>query len=113
MRAGGRGLGRTNAEFVQHLPLRARQRLDVRRPRQIGRGRLRVGSVSGSPNRSEGEPVSEHDALVGFGPHLFTLAEELGSVSAACRAMGVDRSRPAAHWHQLGIRSTGPARSAR
>jgi transposase InsO family protein len=30
--------------------------------------------------------------LVGFRLRLFTLAEELGNVSAACRAMGVDRS---------------------
>jgi transposase InsO family protein len=36
--------------------------------------------------------VTEHDALVGFRLRLFTLAEELGNVSAACRAMGVDRS---------------------
>jgi transposase InsO family protein len=40
----------------------------------------------------EGEPVTEHDVLVGFRLRLFTLAEELGNVSAACRAMGVDRS---------------------
>jgi transposase InsO family protein len=30
--------------------------------------------------------------LVGFRLRLFTLAQELGNVSAACRAMGVDRS---------------------
>jgi transposase InsO family protein len=30
--------------------------------------------------------------LVGFRLRLFTLADELGNVSAACRAMGVDRS---------------------
>jgi transposase InsO family protein len=36
--------------------------------------------------------VTEHDVLVGFRLRLFTLAEELGNVSAACRAMGVDRS---------------------
>jgi Winged helix-turn helix len=40
----------------------------------------------------EGEPVTEHDVLVGFRLRLFTPAEELGNVSAACRAMGVDRS---------------------
>jgi transposase InsO family protein len=40
----------------------------------------------------EGEPVTEHDVLVGFRLRLFTLAEELGNVSAACRAMGVERS---------------------
>jgi transposase InsO family protein len=40
----------------------------------------------------EGEPVTEHDVLVGFRLRLFTLADELGNVSAACRAMGVDRS---------------------
>jgi transposase InsO family protein len=36
--------------------------------------------------------MTEHDALVGFRLRLFTLAEELGNVSAACRAMGVHRS---------------------
>jgi len=36
--------------------------------------------------------VTEHDVLVGFRLRLFTLAEELGNVSAACRAMGVHRS---------------------
>jgi transposase InsO family protein len=40
----------------------------------------------------EGEPVTEHDVLTGFRLRLFTLADELGNVSAACRAMGVDRS---------------------
>jgi transposase InsO family protein len=40
----------------------------------------------------EGEPVTEHDVLVGFRLRLFTLAEELGNVSEACRVMGVDRS---------------------
>jgi len=36
--------------------------------------------------------MTEHDVLVGFRVRLFTLADELGNVSAACRAMGVDRS---------------------
>jgi transposase InsO family protein len=36
--------------------------------------------------------MSEHDVLFGFRLRLFTLAQELGNVSAACRAMGVDRS---------------------
>jgi transposase InsO family protein len=36
--------------------------------------------------------MSEHDVLFGFRLRLFTLAAELGNVSAACRAMGVDRS---------------------
>jgi transposase InsO family protein len=36
--------------------------------------------------------VTEHDVLVGFRLRLFSLAEELGNVSAACRAMGVHRS---------------------
>ena len=36
--------------------------------------------------------MTEHDVLVGFGLRVFTLADELGNVSAACRAMGVDRS---------------------
>ena len=36
--------------------------------------------------------MTEHDVLVGFRLRLFTLAEELGNVSSACRAMGVHRS---------------------
>jgi transposase InsO family protein len=36
--------------------------------------------------------VTEHDVLVGYRLRLFTLAQELDNVSAACRAMGVDRS---------------------
>ncbi len=36
--------------------------------------------------------MTEHDVLVGFRLRLFTLAEELGNVSAACRRKGVDRS---------------------
>ena len=36
--------------------------------------------------------MTEHDVLVGFRLRLFTLAEELGNVSAACRTMGVHRS---------------------
>ena len=36
--------------------------------------------------------MTEHDVLVGYRLRLFTLAEELGNVSAACRAMDVDRS---------------------
>lgn len=36
--------------------------------------------------------MTEHDVLVGFRLRLFTLADELGNVSAACRAMGVERS---------------------
>lgn len=36
--------------------------------------------------------MSDDDVLFGFRLRLFTLAEELGSVSAACRAMGVERS---------------------
>jgi transposase len=36
--------------------------------------------------------MSEHDVLFGFRLRLFTLAAELDNVSAACRAMGVDRS---------------------
>ena len=36
--------------------------------------------------------MTEHDVLVGFRLRLVTLADELGDVSAACRAMGVDRS---------------------
>ena len=36
--------------------------------------------------------MTEHDVLFGFRLRLFTLADELGNVAAACRAMGVDRS---------------------
>ena len=36
--------------------------------------------------------MTHDDALFGYRLRLFTLAEELGNVSAACRAMGVDRS---------------------
>ncbi len=36
--------------------------------------------------------MTEHDVLVGFRLRLFTLADELGNVSEACRVMGVDRS---------------------
>lgn len=36
--------------------------------------------------------MTEHDALVGYRRRLFTLADELGSVSQACRLMGVHRS---------------------
>src|SRR3954469_15601732 len=64
----------------------------MRRPRPIGRGRLRVGSISRSPNQVKESRMTEHDVLVGFRLRLFTLADELGNVSAACRAMGVDRS---------------------
>jgi transposase InsO family protein len=36
--------------------------------------------------------MTHDDLLFGYRLRLFTLAEELGHVSAACRAMGVDRS---------------------
>ena len=36
--------------------------------------------------------MTEHDVLSGYRLRLFTLAEELGSVSEACRLMGVHRS---------------------
>ena len=36
--------------------------------------------------------MTEHDVLVGYRLRLFTLADELGSVSEACRLMGVHRS---------------------
>ena len=36
--------------------------------------------------------MSEDDVLFGFRLRLFSLARELGNVSAACRAMGVNRS---------------------
>jgi transposase InsO family protein len=36
--------------------------------------------------------MTEHDVLFGFRLRLFTLAEEVGSVSEACRQMGVARS---------------------
>jgi transposase-like protein len=47
--------------------------------------------------------VTEHDVLVGYRLRLFTLAQELGNVSAACRAMGVDRST----YYRLKRRWTG------
>src|SRR3712207_5174840 len=50
--------------------------------------------------------MTEHDVLVGFRLRLFTLADELGNVSAACRAMGVDRStyyRPKKHVDRWGL----------
>jgi hypothetical protein len=43
--------------------------------------------------------MTEHDVLVGFRLRLFTLAEELGNVSAACRAMGVHPST----YYRLGL----------
>ena len=36
--------------------------------------------------------MTEHDVLVRFRLRLFTLVDELGNVSEACRLMGVDRS---------------------
>lgn len=36
--------------------------------------------------------VTEDDVLFGFRVRCLTLAEELGNVSAACRAMGIERS---------------------
>jgi transposase InsO family protein len=36
--------------------------------------------------------VTEDDVLFGFRARCFTLAEELGNVSAACREMGIERS---------------------
>jgi transposase InsO family protein len=36
--------------------------------------------------------MSEDDVLFGFRLRVFTLAEELGNVAAACRAMGIERS---------------------
>jgi transposase InsO family protein len=36
--------------------------------------------------------MTEHDVLFGFRLRVFTLAEELGNVSAACRARGIERS---------------------
>lgn len=36
--------------------------------------------------------MTEDDVLFGFRLRLFTLAEELGNISEACRQMGVDRS---------------------
>ena len=36
--------------------------------------------------------MSQDDVLFGFRLRVFTLAEELGSVTAACRVMGIDRS---------------------
>ena len=36
--------------------------------------------------------MTEHDVLVGYRVRLFTLADDLGNVSQACRLMGVHRS---------------------
>ena len=36
--------------------------------------------------------MTEHDVLVGYRLRLFTLAEERGNVSEACRLMGIHRS---------------------
>jgi transcriptional regulator of acetoin/glycerol metabolism len=36
--------------------------------------------------------VTEHDVLVGYRLRLFTLAEEQGNISRACRLVGVHRS---------------------
>jgi hypothetical protein len=36
--------------------------------------------------------VTQDDVLVGYRRRLFTLADELGNVSRACRLMGVHRS---------------------
>ena len=55
--------------------------------------------------------MTEHDVLVGFRLRLFTLADELGNVSAACRAMGVDRStyyRLKAMVDRWGLEALGP-----
>src|SRR5215211_3290768 len=57
--------------------------------------------------------MTEHDVLVGFRLRLFTLAEELGNVSAACRAMGVHRStyyrlkRKVDRWGLEALRAAG------
>ena len=36
--------------------------------------------------------MTEDDVLFGFRARCLTLAEELGNVAAACRAMGIERS---------------------
>lgn len=36
--------------------------------------------------------MTEHEVQVGYRPQLFTLADELGSVSETWRLMGVHRS---------------------
>jgi len=43
-------------------------------------------------NEGRAVVVTEHDVLVGYRLRLFTLADELGTVSEACRLMGVHRS---------------------
>jgi hypothetical protein len=48
--------------------------------------------LGGPRHNREERRVREHDVLVGFRLRLFTLAEELGHVSAARRAMGLHRS---------------------
>ena len=46
--------------------------------------------------------MTEHDVFVGFRLRLFTLADELGNVSLACRAIGVDRSTYHRWKHRVG-----------
>src|SRR5204863_9557752 len=58
-----------------------------------GRPRARSPSASQRQLRREGVScMSDDDVLFGFRLLLFTLAQELGNVTAACRAMGVERS---------------------
>jgi transposase InsO family protein len=59
---------------------------------QLGEAVCASAQSPGCQTKSKGAAVTEHDVLVGFRLRLFTLADELGNVSAACRAMGVDRS---------------------
>ena len=67
----------------------------MRTPRPIGRGVRALFQAAPSTKTSldlKEERMSHDDVLFGYRLRLFTLAEELGNVSAACRAMGVHRS---------------------
>ena len=63
--------------------------------------------------------MSQDDVLFGFRLRVFTLAEELGSVTAACRAMGIDRStyyrwkRKVDRWGLEALRIRGDTRRPR
>jgi helix-turn-helix protein len=51
-----------------------------------------LSHASRRQSRSKEDAMTEDDVLFGFRLRLFTLAEELGNVSEACRVMGVARS---------------------
>jgi len=57
--------------------------------------------------------MTEHDVLGGYRLRLFTLAEELGNVSEACRIVGVSR-RSYYEWKRIadeqGVEALRPKR---